>query len=267
MLSDGKEYVLPARGNLKSLNKKLITGDKVIFDGGVIINVEERTRELFRPRVANVDIVNIVMATVPKTDFYLVDKIIAECVFRKISVILTVNKCDVDLNTYRYVVGNYTDAVDKIFCVSTATGEGIDILEKFMYGKLCCLAGQSGVGKTSLCNFIFGKNGTVNSVSNKNGCGRQTTTSREIHYSNGLMVIDTPGFTSIELTFDSYSLSDCYKDFRGYTGKCFYVGCVHINEPDCLVKNAVEAGKISADRYKRYLMIFEELRENEKRKY
>lgn len=268
VLADGKEYVCVARGNLKIKDKKLITGDIVEFDGGVITKIFDRKSVIGRPKVANVDAVNLVIATNPVPDYLLVDKMIIDCVQRGISVYITVNKCDVDRKTADYVLKNYSDAVDGVFTISAETGDGIGEIISTFSGKICCLAGQSAVGKTSLCNAIFGKAEAVNSLSEKTNRGRHTTTSREIHYSNDLFVVDTPGFSSFDLeTVKSSELLSYYKDFLPYNGKCYYVGCVHISEPDCALKAELEQGKVSSDRYLRYVTIYKEIKEYEKRKY
>lgn len=268
VLSNGKEYTCVARGNLKIKDKKLITGDKVEFSDGVITKIEDRQSIIGRPRVANADVVNIVIASKPQPDYLLVDKMIIECVRVGISVYITVNKCDVDSVTSDYINKHYRNAVDAVFTVSAESGEGIDELKNALKGKLCCLSGQSAVGKTSLCNAIFGKNEAVNTVSQKTDRGRHTTTAREIHYSQDLLIVDTPGFSSLDIeSVKSYDLANYYKDFAEYNGKCFYIGCMHISEPDCCLKQALDLGEISKDRYERYLTIYKEIKEYEKRKY
>lgn len=257
-----------ARGNLKIKDKKLVTGDAVEFSDGVITKIFDRKSVIGRPKVANVDCMNIVIATNPSPDFLLVDKMIVECVKSNVAVYLTINKCDVDNITTDYVMNNYKDAVDGIFPVSAKTGEGIDKLVSAIKGKLCCLAGQSAVGKTSLCNAIFGKSEAVNSLSDKTNRGRHTTTSRQIHYLNDLLIVDTPGFSSFDLeTVKSYDLKDYYKDFLPFNDKCYYVGCMHLSEPDCSLKEALDSGKISSERYERYTLIYKEIKEYEKRQY
>lgn len=268
VLSGGKEYTCVARGNLKIKDKKLITGDRVEFLDGVITAIEDRKNSIGRPRVANVDVVNIVIATKPQPDFMLVDKMIIECVRVGVRVFLTVNKCDLDQKTADYVRENYVNAVDAVFTISAESGEGVDELKNAVKGKTCCLAGQSAVGKTSICNAVFGKNEAVNSLSEKTDRGRHTTTAREIHYDDDLLIVDTPGFSSFDVQeVSSYDLANFYKDFAPYNGNCFYVGCMHVSEPDCKLKKAVDDGYVFKDRYLRYLAIYKEIKEYEKRKY
>ena len=98
--------------------------------------------------------------------------------------------------------------------------------------------------------------------------GRHTTTGREIHFGENLQVVDTPGFSNVDvINVKSRDLCLFYKEFEPYNGKCYYIGCAHVSEPDCQVKAAVTRGEISVDRYERYKTLFKEIAENEKRKY
>ncbi|MBO4573262.1 MAG: ribosome small subunit-dependent GTPase A [Clostridia bacterium] len=240
----------------------------MVFDNGVIEKVEPRSSYYPRTNVANVTLINIVIAPLPEPDYLLVDKLIAEAYAGGAKVTLTVNKADTGLSVFNYCKENYSNAVDAIFSVSAETGEGIDELVSYLNGNFTAFAGQSAVGKTSLINRIFGTDKAVNSLSEKTLRGRHTTTSREIHFADGLAVIDTPGFSSLELTgVKSDELDKLYKEFTPYVGKCYYIGCSHTAEPDCLIKDAVSSGGISSDRYSRYLSIYKEIKENEKHRY
>ena len=267
ILADNKEYVCVARGNLKLSDVKIVTGDIVEFDNGVITKIYERTTSISRPRVANVDSVNIVIAHEPEPDYLLIDKLIIQCRQAKIGVYITVNKCDLSNKTSEYVLANYKGAVDDIFIVSAITGEGIERLKNTLKNTLCSFAGQSAVGKTSIVNAIFDIDKRVNSLSDKTGRGRHTTTSREIHYCDDIMIVDTPGFSALDAQVASNELCNYYSDFEPYLGKCYFVGCAHVAEPDCLVKEAVLDGNISKERYNRYCQIYKEIIEYEKRRY
>ncbi len=267
VLAENIEYSCSARGNIKLTDKKLLVGDAVTFQDGVITAILPRRNSFNRPRVANIDCINIVIAPAPKPDFLLVDKMIVEANRASIPVYLTVNKRDTDDEIYHYVLKHYDKAVDCIFGVSAFTGEGFDELKIKLKDNLCCLVGQSAVGKTSICNRLFEMVRKTNAISDKTERGRHTTTSREILYNENLFVMDTPGFSVIDAAVKSEELSNFYKDFKPYNGKCYYIGCSHDHEPDCLVKEAVLNGEISQDRYNRYLTIYKELKEYEKRKY
>ena len=243
-------------------------GDKVEFDGRVIEKVVDRKSYFARTGVANVSCINVVIAPTPKPDFILIDKLMVEARSGGAKVTLTINKCDLDDGLIEYCLKNYSAAADRIFVVSAKTGEGVDEMTEYFKGGLCAFAGQSAVGKTSLINRIFSLEKTVNTVSEKTQRGRHTTTGREIHIKKDIMVVDTPGFSAVEiLNVKSGDLDEYYKEFAPYIGKCYYIGCTHTAEPDCLIKDAVGRGEISKDRYARYCAVYKEIKEYEKRKY
>ena len=266
--ADGEYYVIPARGILKLNKNGIKVGDKVDFSNQVINSVVDRQSYFTRTNVANISCINVVVAPLPKPDFTLVDKMIVEAYSGGAKAILTVNKCETDDGLIDHCLQNYADAVDAIFVVSALRGEGLGKLEEYLSGEFCAFAGQSAVGKTSIVNAIFALDKSVNTLSEKTQRGRHTTTSREIHFKGNIAVIDTPGFSSVEvLNVKSADLNRYYKEFAPYNGKCYYIGCTHTAEPDCLVKDAVASGKISAERYLRYCDIYKEIKEYEKRKY
>ncbi|MGN0818962.1 MAG: ribosome small subunit-dependent GTPase A [Christensenellaceae bacterium] len=255
-----------ARGNLKNRSQKICVGDFVEFDNDVITSVYDRFSNFTRPNVANIECVNIVIGNPPKPDYILIDKIIAASNYANVKVYLTVNKCDLDSIegdcVKDYVLKNYKNAVDEIFFVSALTGEGIEELKKALADKLVVFAGQSAVGKTTITNKLFGKDNKVGDVSLKTMRGRHTTTYSEIHIADGYKICDTPGFSQVELSFKSDELKDCYREFAD--SECFYLDCKHASEPHCAIKQKVERGEISRDRYNRYIEIFTEMKKEEK---
>ena len=268
VFSEGKYYTLSARGVLKIKSSGIKVGDKVVFDENNVISVKERSSYFRRINVANIECVVIVIAHLPEPDYLLVDKMIVESRFCGAEVYIVINKIDSDDKQADYVAENYKKAVEGFFSVSARTGAGIDELKAAIKGKFTAFAGQSAVGKTSLINRIFNKDERVNELSKKTMRGKQTTTARTIHIDGDYMITDTPGFSSTqEFSVQSYDLALYYKDFYPFNGKCYYIGCTHTNEPDCLVKNALSRGDISKDRYNRYVNIFKEIKEYEKRKY
>ena len=274
-------------------------GDHVEFDGEVITRIFPRRSYFPRTNVANVDALIIVVAPVPKPDYLVVDKLIVEARSCGAGVAILANKCDLTTEVYDYIVKNYSTAVDEIIPYSALSGEGEPALKAYLKGKLCALAGQSAVGKTSVLNALLGTTNAVGEVSRKTNRGRHTTTGREIFFANDFAIVDTPGFSSVDiLTVKSQDLSDYYADFAAATTvlrsvlrsahppqetlpndqtqperpggereQCYYIGCSHVSEPYCAIKQAVESGKISRDRYERYCTIYKEIKEYEKRKY
>ena len=106
-------------------------------------------------------------------------------------------------------------------------------------------------------------------ISKKLKRGRHTTRhSQVIPVGEDTFLMDTPGFSSLYITgMEEHELKDYFPEFRKYEGKCRFQGCVHVHEPECAVKQAVESGKIHRQRYENYVSFYEELKEQEKRRY
>lgn len=237
-------------------------GDFVDIEKETIVKVYDRKSYFIRPSMANIDLVNIVVANPPKPDYYVLDKLIIACEKVGVEYVITVNKSDLTDTAVEEIRKNYDDVVKNIFFTSTVTGEGLEELKKFIKGKLCAFAGQSAVGKTSLINAILGTDYLTNGVSEKTKRGRHTTTYSQIIESSGYRVADTPGFSVIKADVNYEELGEYYPEFFKFSEKCRYRGCSHITEPDCMVKNAVESGLIYKDRYSRYVELYKKLKEN-----
>lgn len=159
---------------------------------------------------------------------------------------------------------NYQKAVDKIFLVSAKTGEGVEEFKAFLKGKLSVFSGQSAVGKTSIVNRLFGENKRTGEVSVKTQKGKQTTTVSEITESDGIRIIDTPGFSAMDIDIEEDVFPWSYPEFSCFANECRFRGCRHINEPDCAVKTATDGGEIYSERYLRYKQIYKEIKEKDK---
>ncbi|MBO6263090.1 MAG: ribosome small subunit-dependent GTPase A [Clostridia bacterium] len=250
-----------AKGLLKHKKSDILTGDFVDVDeNNVITNIFERKNSFSRPSVANVDIAVIVISKKPSPDFHLIDKLIVASNFVGVPVIIVVNKTDLDHSFIDDVYADYCRAVDKIFGVSSLNGFGLDELIAYLDGKLAVFTGQSAVGKTSIVNAVFGEDRAVGELSRKTEKGKQTTTVSEIVFKNNIKIVDTPGFSSFDLSLKAEELADYYVDFRDYVIDCKYGDCVHIKECDCAVKNAAKNKQISQNRYFRYTELFSELK-------
>ena len=197
-------------------------------------------------------------------DLVLVDKLICAAREKHIEFFITVNKADLKCGTIQSIIESYKN-ICKIFIVSAHTGENIDNLKEYIKGRFVCFAGQSAVGKTSLINKITGLENKTGELSLKTERGRHTTTVTELIYKDGFILADTPGFSSIFNEITVKELAEIF--FEGETEElCRFRGCLHIQEPDCVVKNLVESGKIDKNRYARYIQIINELNEKEKRR-
>ncbi len=253
-----------AKGALKIKSDGIFTGDFVQIENGVIKSVKPRRNRLIRPSVANVDCMIIVVANPPEPDFYLFDKLISTACIYDIPCSIVVNKVDSTLQIYEKVKENYSKAVENIFAISAKTGEGLLELSEFLKGKLVVFSGQSAVGKTSIVNRLFGENKKTGEVSVKTQKGKQTTTVSEITEKDGIRVIDTPGFTAMDIDIEEDVFPWSYPEFSAFSNGCKFADCRHLKEPDCSVRNACENGLINNERYKRYKEIYKEIKEREK---
>ncbi len=258
-----RTYNLGARGVLKS--KGLLVGDIVEFDGEVITKVFERKNRLIRPNVANIDCVCVVISTLPQPDFYLVDKAIINAKHIGVPVVLAVNKSDMGNQLFERVARDYQNANVDILQVSAKNKTGLEQLKQKLKGKLTVLAGQSAAGKTSLVNSIFGLSLKTGELSDKVERGKHTTTVSEIFIRDEIMIVDSPGFAVVDALVDKEDLPDCYDEYVSVAMECRFRGCSHINEPDCKVKNLVENGVLSQDRYNRYKEIYNEISKGRKK--
>lgn len=148
-----------------------------------------------------------------------------------------------------------------VIAISSKTGLGINKLEKYLKsGKTIVFLGSSGVGKSSLVNALAGENiMNVGEIRDADGRGRHTTTHRQlIRLNNGVMIIDTPGMREIGMWDAAKGLEHSFADIEQYFGKCKFRDCRHKSEPHCAVKQAVENGEISQERWNNYLQLKKE---------
>lgn len=276
LAEDGKKYTCKARGLFRKLGKVPLPGDNVSFTKdkkgeGFIQEIFERRNELVRPAVANVDVLLIVVsAKEPEPDLELCDKLLLYCGKQGIKPVLVVNKCDEGEGEDFYsILEQYRDALEDIVAVSAETGFGMDKLIELLSGSTICLAGQSAVGKSSLINKLLGLELKTGELSQKTERGKHTTRHAElISMPSGGLIADTPGFSMLEtVPMEPEEIPKMYPDFAEYGMNCRFLGCMHISEPNCAVKEAVESGGINRDRYKRYVKITNEALEMRRHRY
>lgn len=261
-------YECKARGVFRKNGISPLPGDRVIIDSvseqhmsGNIEEVLPRQSVLVRPPVANVDkIVLTIAAKSPEPDLLLLDKMLITVMSKNIDVLICVNKLDIDDNTiYRKVSESYGKAGFNVIGVCKDDPDSIDKLMKEISGHINVFSGQSGVGKSTITNHILkAEVMETGIVSSKIERGKQTTRHTQLlELDNGGYIVDTPGFSSFELEdIDEDKLMEYYPEFNDYLGNCRFMDCVHVNEPDCAVKNAVNSGFICKDRYDRYVELY-----------
>lgn len=213
----------------------------------------------------------VVSAAKPKIDRLLCDKLIVSARHKGILPLLVINKCDIgDKKHIACILNDYKNVCETV-CVSAKSGEGLDTLKHLLEGRCTCLAGQSAAGKSSILNALFpGFNLVTGGLSRKTDRGTHTTRQAELLVADGFSgaVVDTPGFSFFDCSeIEPEKLSLCYDDMSPYLKTCRFTSCLHADEPDCAVKEAVSDGLISKGRYERYLMILKEIKDKRSKQY
>ena len=264
-----------AKGIFRNKSIKPLVGDNVEFEitheedkEGNITEILERDNELIRPAVANIDQAMIVFALkAPNPNVNLLDKLLVCMEYQNIETIICFNKTDIaDKDFAEDLASIYRNAGYKVLFTSATENEGVEEVKKALKGKSTVFAGPSGVGKSSMLNAI--KEDAVmetGDISEKIGRGKHTTRHSEIFKTDDdTYVFDTPGFGSLFIPgMTKERLEDCFPEFSLYTNECRFIGCAHINEPDCAVKDALVENKIAESRYESYKAFYEELKEQE----
>ena len=274
--TEDKLYECKAKGIFRNKKMKPLVGDNVEIDildeaeqEGNITKIYERHNELIRPAVSNVDQALIIFAAKnPKPNYNLLDRFLMMMEKQDVPVIVCFNKVDLakekELKLLEKV---YENCGHIVRFISVKEEEGIDEIRELIHGKTTVLAGPSGVGKSSLMNLLQPEaQMETGEVSEKIKRGRHTTRHSEIFNVTGSTYIcDTPGFTSLNLPeLEKEQVRFYFNEFEEYEGTCRFNGCVHINEPDCSVKDAVKDGIISQRRYTSYIEIYEEIKNQKK---
>jgi ribosome biogenesis GTPase len=274
---DGTLHRCTTRRLLKTLSTDhrhvVAAGDRVWFrpggvGEGVIERVEPRHGVLARDSrgrrhilVTNVDQVLIVAsAAEPTLKPNLIDRFLVTAHQAGLRPLITINKVDlIDLANLMPFVGVYSQLGYSVLLVSAQTGLGIDRLRRELAGKASVVAGQSGVGKSSLLNAIDPSlRLAVRSVSANNQKGRHTTTTAQLWpLASGGYVVDTPGIRQFQLwDIIAAEVAGYFRDLRPFVHRCRYPNCTHTHESDCAVKNAVADGRLDARRYESYCNLF-----------
>lgn len=270
LTEDGRLVTCRARGKFRRDGISPLVGDWVeirdLENGeGYVEQILPRRNAFDRPAVANIDqLVIIGSGAIPVTDPFLIDRVASVAVLKGCEVVVLLNKCDLDRAEELYTI--YTASGIPTLRVSAETGEGMKELIPLLAGKLSAFTGNSGVGKSSILNYLnpaFGLK--VGEVSEALGRGRHTTRHVELfHLDCGAEIMDSPGFSSFEtekLNLElKHHLPETFPEFLPYLDQCRFVGCSHTKEKGCAVLEAVRKGEIQRSRHQSYLRLYEELK-------
>lgn len=257
-LESGEVLICCARKNLKK--DGIFVGDRVFLDDdNAISKIDKRKNLLVRPPMANLDKMFIVVAPVPKPDFYTVDKLLLFCKLSNIKPIICINKSDLNIEECQKIENLYKDLA-KTF-VFSSLDQSVDVLLDEIDG-ICVLSGQSAVGKSSIINALKKELvSKVDTFSKKIERGKQTTRTVQIFkFGKNKYLADTAGFSKLDerlLDLKENEIKDYYDDFLKFAHECKYKSCLHTTDKDCGICKAVKAGQISKIRYENYKKMYE----------
>ncbi|MDO4475666.1 MAG: ribosome small subunit-dependent GTPase A [Lachnospiraceae bacterium] len=269
-------YECRARGIFRKEKNKPLVGDLVEISvteeeqkKGSLDQILERRNQLIRPAVANVDQALVVFAcTGPVPNLNLLDRFLIYMDRQNIDTLICFNKTDlVDEAEQERLTGIYRSCGCRVLPISVKEGIGLEELQRELEGKTTVVAGPSGVGKSSLTNYLQPEaQMEVGEISRKIERGKQTTRHTQLVWiRRDTYFLDTPGFSSLYLNEVPVSeLKEHFPEFRQHADTCFYPDCMHVSEPKCGVKDALAAGEIPESRYESYLQILQELRDQKR---
>lgn len=239
-------------------------GDKVIVEDNSIVKLLSRKNDLIRPNVSNVDKAFIITSLVePDLNLNLLDRLIASIEYNNIDIVLAFSKADLvkDIKTYDNIFNYYKDLGYHTYLLPNEKEE----LKLEFKDSISVLVGQSGVGKSTMLNYFCDLNLKTDAISKALGRGKHTTRHVELLEICDGFVADTPGFGSLDLEMDEISLAHNFREF--FKCKCKFNGCLHLNEPGCMVKEKVENKEILKSRYDNYLVFINEIRQKREKGY
>ncbi|WP_055667865.1 ribosome small subunit-dependent GTPase A [Desnuesiella massiliensis] len=272
---DGNIFECKARGKFRFDELTPIVGDRVDIEvqngKGVIDKIHERKSKLIRPLVANVNQAFVVFAVKnPDLNLELLNKFLVLCDYNNVKSILCLNKTDLcSEEEYMNIEKIMENLGYEVLHIRAKEGYGIDKLKAKLKDNITVLCGPSGVGKSTLLNSLIGKSYMeTGEVSLKIGRGKHTTRHSElIEVEQGLMV-DTPGFSTVDLSFiEKEQLQFCFPEFKPYLNNCRFSSCLHNKEPHCAVKEALNDKKINPYRYEFYIKTLEEISQGRNKKW
>ncbi|SDX69086.1 ribosome biogenesis GTPase [Ruminococcaceae bacterium YAD3003] len=263
-----------ARGAFRLKGIKPAIGDKVhIIPSGdpdveyVIDDIEERKSFIARPPVANLSVMLLTFSvTNPAPDLTLLDKMLLICSMNNIKPVIIFTKGDLDVDDSERLCSIYTKAGYEVLVSSPQKSLTEKDLMDIIGNGIAAFAGPSGVGKSTLCNSLLGFDiMETGEVSAKIRRGRHTTRHVELHEFYDGFICDTPGFTSLSLEDQGVDYREVlygFPEINAFATGCRFDDCSHRKEDGCVVRAALEEGKIDKGRFERYVNFYTELYDN-----
>lgn len=276
---DGEKLIqCRGRGVFRNRGESPLVGDFVDYtvetvgSDGTIQVIHERTNELIRPPIANIDQGFLVFSVKePSFNTILLDRFLVVLESFYVKPIICLTKMDLLTADEHSQLQQYIADYEQIgYTVLQTYKDEVGLVERLqplLEGKTSVLAGQSGVGKSTLLNTLIPElNLKTGIISEHLGRGKHTTRHVElIEVCDGLLA-DTPGFSSFDFdTIDKEQLTNCFPEIARFSEQCKFRGCLHTKEPKCAVKAAVESGEIRDYRYKHYEQFLQEIMDRKPR--
>jgi ribosome biogenesis GTPase len=257
------------KSGIKPLVGDNVTAERLADGSGLISEVLDRKSVLIRPEVANATLAVLVFAVnAPKPNLNLADRFLINMEMAGVPAILVFNKSDLaSEEEIENIKNGFSGSGYEIRFISAKMRSGTDDLKERLKGEITVLAGPSGVGKSTIVNFLTGADRMeTGSLSEKIMRGKNTTRHSELlGIDEDSYIFDTPGFTSFDLFgIEAGELGLFYPEIKECLGKCRFTGCSHINEPDCAVKEKLRSGGMSKNRYDNYVMLYNEIKSRRK---
>lgn len=265
--ADGRLIECKARGKFRFDELTPMVGDMVEIaidhnEKGVIDSVLPRKSQLTRPAVANITQALVVFAFKdPDINLELLNRFLVLCEYNNLKITVCMNKSDLNTGQNDKIIEMIKSAGYDFLSLNAEKGIGTELVKEKLKDNITVLCGPSGAGKSTILNSIAGRTlMETGVVSNKLGRGKHTTRHSELIEVGGGFIVDTPGFSSLDIDFIiREDLMYSFPEFQDFIGKCRFTGCIHHKEPDCAVKQAVEKGVINPLRYDFYIKMLEEI--------
>jgi len=274
VIADNKVYQCRARGKFRIKEQTPLAGDFVNFDenDNYLLELLPRKNSFVRPQVANVDQALIVASVAnPAISLTLLNRFIVMALVVGIKPTVILSKVDLlgtNQKVFEEIKAAFAGLDFNLIKYSSVTKQGLDEIEALLENKVSILTGQTGVGKSTLINQILPEvKRETGLISKALGRGKHVTRITEFFKFKNGWVVDTPGFSMIDIDFEPNELASRFPGFKELFSSCKFNDCLHESEVGCAVKEAINKGNISKSHYDVYLDILSELKTKKKEKY